>query len=141
MSMRTYGVNSQCMALTFNDMYDLIKNKGNRSSVYLKDFFDENGKLLELDEVFDDIGDLASYIGYYIGDFDGILHLSDYDNIEFRYECVVVIDLKKNTLFEAYKDYNEIYEELRYAFGDIGITLDDDYIKQHFGFLDGVYEG
>lgn len=141
MSMMTYGVQSKCMVLKHKDLAELLLK--NKNKIQEKNYFDFTN-INSIDDIdFSDICDFAYYINYacYFGDITGYLILQDDESkiINYENEDIIIIELEKDDLFHSYKDYKEIYDELIKDFQDVGINIDIDYIKEHFGNLNASY--
>lgn len=52
---------------------------------------------------------------------------------------VVIIELQKNTLYEKYNNKNEIIDELKNTLKEVGIIVDDEFIENHYGIINGSY--
>lgn len=144
MSMRHYGVETKALVLsdieftrliwenrnTFVDKYDLLKGATT---------------IEEVDSW--DVVEFAYNIDYgtYLSEVDGQLILLDedrQDNIRyFRGDCIVIFELKKDTLFTKYENIEEIYREYLDRFKELGIKIDIPFIKDHFGRLECTYYG
>ena len=147
MSMRHYGVETKAMVLTDREFVELLWN--NRETLDNSRLYAET--LKDVDN-FEDLGywdyiDCASYIEYgtYFSEVDGQVSLYDeeQENIcrYFRGDCIVIFELKKDTLFTKYENIEEIYRELLDRFKDVGIKIDIPYIKEHFGKVEFTYYG
>lgn len=141
MSMMTYGVQSKCMVLKYKDLAELLFK--NKQKIQEKEYFDFTN-INSVDDIdFSDICDFAYYINYacYFGDITGYLILQDDESktINYENEDIIIIELEKDDLFHCYKDYTEIYDELIKDFQDVGIDIDINYIKEHFGTLNASY--
>lgn len=148
MSMRTYGVETIGAVITLNELQVLLSlNKEN-----IKQKFE----LTEMwQEIFEDIdnADFSEIIDFtynidfatFIGEFEGYLDTDetkknfDSERIYYNGDDIVLLELKKNNLYEKYENRDEIIAELKETLSNVGILVDDDYIKQHFGYVCGSY--
>lgn len=143
MAMRTYGIETTGMIITLNDLQTLLSLNQN----YIKwecDIFEDinNADFTELVDFIYQI-DFATFIG----EFNGYL---DIDKTQERIyfgdrfgggEDIILLELKKNNLYEKYKNRDEIILELKETLLEVGIKVDDEYIEEHFGFINGSYIG
>lgn len=144
MSMRHYGVETKALVLSDIEFTRLIWENRNT-------FVDKYGLLEDATNIEEvdswDVVEFAYNIDYgtYLSEVDGQLILLDedrQDNIRyFRGDCIVIFELKKDTLFTKYENIEEIYREYLDRFKDIGIKIDIPYIKEHFGRLECTYYG
>ena len=148
MAMRTYGIETNGMVLTLDDFISLLNNnlkglkeKGvlERLGVEDKDFTD-----MELSDYVDftDLVDLVYeiYCGTFIGEFEGYLETEKMEErTYFENDDIILIELKKDTLYDKYENRDEIIAELKGALEDIGIIVDNDYIENHYGRVVGTY--
>ena len=144
MSMRHYGVETKALVLSDIEFTRLIWENRNT-------FVDKYGLLKDattIEEVDSwDVVEFAYNIDYgtYISEVDGHLILLDedrQDNIRyFRGDCIVIFELKKDTLFTKYENIEEIYREYLDRFRELGIKIDIPFIKDHFGRLECTYYG
>ena len=143
MSMRRYGVETKALVLTNREFAELVyKNRNTLDS----EIFDLD-LLKDVDSVDDlDCWDFVEYVynidyATYISEVEGRISLYDEEQENhyryFRGDCIVIFELKKDTLFTKYENIEEIYRELLDRFKDIGIKIDIPYIKAHFGKLEG----
>ena len=145
MSMRIYGTDKNCMIIEKSELQKLIiENKKSIKKVleettneYLKDISDriecENIDIEVIEVLSTNIP--MSYLEY---EFSGYLDSEDItDRIYFDNEVCLIIDLRKNTLFDKYNNVNEIIDEFKEDFEEIGINIDDEYVKKHFGYVNG----
>lgn len=148
MAMRTYGVETIGAVITLNELQVLLSlNKEN-----IKQKFE----LTEMwQEIFEDIdnADFSEIIDFtynidfatFIGEFKGYLDTDetkknfDSERIYYNGDDIVLLELKKNNLYEKYENRDEIIAELKETLSNVGILVDDDYIKQHFGYVCGSY--
>ena len=135
---RLNGLSVDCLVLTDTELIDLLwEHKDN----FKKDFDDwdiEDKEDIELD-VIDDIIYGLPYISALYG-FTGSFWqrhkevLTGYDS-----DTLYIIELQKNVLYDKYEDDEEIIQELMNSLADMGIVVDDEFVKEHFGFLEGTY--
>lgn len=138
MSMRTYGVETKGMIITLNNFQVLLSL--NRDNI--------NYDFTDIDNVdFDEIIDFVGTINYatFVGEFNGYL---DTDKTQERVyfggrfdsgEDIILIELMKDSLYEKYNDREEIIRELKNDLSQVGINVDDTYIEEHFGYINGSY--
>lgn len=109
-----------CLVLTYNELMELLEK--NRKTVEELQSFDFES---------DDISDFATTIqgGYYYGDITGCL-VKWCDNKEVCYENEDIIFVKTSEI-----NTTTCYDYLIDVFKKVGITLDIDYVKNHFGVL------
>lgn len=139
MSMRHYGVETTGLVMTRDELKDLIiKNFKTIDKDYLV-----CDTLEELDDY--DVDEFYGCIDWTNCYYDIVGKLYNYNNWGekeyFDEEIVIITDLEKNNLFEKYKDMNEIKQELKQRYEDVGIMLDDEFIDEHFGRFEGTYYG
>lgn len=139
MAMRTYGVETRGMAIELSDMQVLLTlNKESVYKVLGKDYFNDIDNI-DFDEIIDFI-DNISY-AYFVGEFEG--ELLDYDRTteleHYNGEDIIIIELQKDTLYDKYNNKDEVIEELKDNLKKVGIIVDDDFIKNHFGIINGTY--
>ena len=128
MAMRNYGIEGIGMVLTYNELETLLK--------------DNNIKYTEINDFVYEIRN-ATYFWEVVGallKYDENMWFRN-DIINYNYEDIIIIDLDKYTLFNSYKDLNEIYEELKEKFKEVGIIINDKFIEEHFGKYEGSYYG
>ena len=150
MSMRTYGVETKGMIIELTDFQRLMNSniKGIKEKGLLTDIETDNEDL-ELSDLleFDEIIDFVDNINYatFIGEFNGYL---DTDKAKERVYFgnrfgsgvdIILIELMRNNLFESYKNRDEIIEELKDDLSRVGIIVDNKYIEEHFGYINGSY--
>lgn len=135
---RLSGISVDCLVLTDTELTDLIwENKEN----FKKDFDSWDIKDKE-DIEFDVLDDIVYGVPFMsaLYDFTGSFWkrhkevLTGYDN-----DTLYIIELQKNVLYDKYEDDEEIIQELKNGLADMGIVVDDEFIKEHFGFLEGTY--
>lgn len=129
MAMRNYGVQSKCMLLKLDEFGDLCVKNG----------VGEN-EIEDLLDISYNINNSCVFM-----EFDGQFIPTDENGLDcnneryFREDDIIIFELQKDTLFECYKDYNEIYEEIINNLKEINIIVDKDFVKKHFGVLEGSY--
>ena len=144
MSMRHYGVETKALVLSDVEFTRLIWE--NRNTFVDKYNLLENATTIEEVDSWD-VVEFAYNIDYgtYISEVDGQLILLDedrQDNVRcFRGDCIVMFELKKDTLFTKYENIEEIYREYLERFRELGIKIDIPFIKDHFGRLECTYYG
>ena len=135
---RLSGISVDCLVLTDTELTDLIwENKEN----FKKDFDSWDIKDKE-DIEFDVLDDIVYGVPFMsaLYDFTGSLWkrhkevLTGYDN-----DTLYIVELQKNVLYDKYEDDEEIIQELKNGLADMGIVVDDGFVKEHFGFLEGTY--
>lgn len=152
MSMRTYGVETKGAIITLNDFQVLISLNKDSIKKTIEQKFELNDRWKEvfknLDNMeFDDIIDFVDNINYatFIGDFNGYLDTDiTLERVYFgdRFgggEDIILIELMRNNLFESYKNRDEIIAELKTDLYNMGIMVDNKYIEEHFGYINGSY--
>ena len=147
MSMRHYGVETKALVLDVKDFTKLLFD--NRETLN-KDIFDldlfKNANCADEVDTWD-VVDYAYMIDYgtYFSEIEGqfTLWVEDNNNIVryFRGECVVIFELKKDTLFTKYENIEEVYREYLERFRELGIKVSVQYIKNNFGKLECTYFG
>lgn len=55
----------------------------------------------------------------------------------FKGNTVIIMGLRKDNLWDKYKNVKEIISEIKQRFKNVGIKLETDYIMQHLGFIYG----
>ena len=144
MSMRHYGVETKALVLSDTEFINLIWENRNT-------FVDKYGLLKNATNIEEldswEVLDFAYNIDYgtYLSEVNGQLILLDedrQDNVRyFRGDCIVIFELKKDTLFTKYENIEEIYREYLDRFKELGIKIDIPFIKEHFGRLECTYFG
>jgi hypothetical protein len=133
--MRNYGVQSKCFMLKMSEFTNLMKE--NKDTI--KDFDFENDDLEDYCIV-DDFVNMIDYACWF-GEISGSFYQENAKE-EYQYfddEDIMIIELTKDTLFDKYNDYNEVYDEIRTDLESVGIIVDNNYVKEHFGLLSGSY--
>ena len=137
---RLSGISVDCLVLTSEELTKLLwENK----EQFKKDFDDwsiENENDIDY-EVLDEIWTSLPYASVSYG-FNGSFWYRFDTFKEFkRYidETLYMLELEKNTLYEKYENEEEFIGELCNKLYDNGIAVDDDFVKEHFGFLEGTY--
>lgn len=132
MSMRTYGIETKGVILRYNELVDLIKE--NKDTI----------KGLSIEEIDNEEYDLVDFtynidFATYYGEFNGYIDLKESNKREyFDYEDIILLELKKNSLFEKYENQEEIYNELIDTLKQVGINVDRNYIVNHYGYINGT---
>lgn len=148
MAMRTYGVETKGMAMNLTDFQDLLNGniKGLKDKGILENLgveFEENKDLTLIDILdFTDIIDMVYEIDYatFVGEFKGYLETEkEQERTYFNGDDIVILELKKNNLYEKYNNRDEIIAELKETLSNVGIQVDNDYIEKHFGYISGSY--
>lgn len=139
MSMRTYGVETKGLVITQDELYKLILKNDNK---LLRDILDVEN----IDSVDDyDVNDFAYSIDYttWYSDIDGKLYsIDDWRELQYYNETSIIItELRKDNLYEKYNNFDEIKQELKDTYRQVGIELDDEFIEKHFGRFSGTYWG
>ena len=139
MSMRHYGVETTGFVITRNELQDLIiKNFKTINKDYLGCDNADEIDIYSVDEFY-------GYIDWTNCYYDIVGKLWNYDDWGekeyFDGETIIITELSKNNLFEKYNDMNEIKQELKQRYADVGIILDDEFIDKHFGRFEGAYFG
>ena len=132
MSMRTYGIETKGVVLRYGELVDLLKaNKNTIKGLSSEEIDNEEYELIDFTY---DI-DFATYYS----EFDGYIDLEQSGEREyFEYEDIILLELKKNNLFEKYENQEEIYDELIDTLKQVGINVDRDYIVNHYGYINGT---
>lgn len=133
MAMRTYGIETKGMVLNCNELEKLIVN--NKETVNQDYFIDFD--CIEFSEMTDFIYEILN--ACFVCEFEGYLVLDTTEELVELDTDIFLFELDKNTLFEKYENIEEIYNELIDKFKGIGIKIDIDYIKDHFGRINGSY--
>ena len=55
----------------------------------------------------------------------------------FKGNTITLMGLRKDNLWDKYKNEKEIIKEIKGRFNKVGVELETDYIKQHLGFVYG----
>lgn len=141
MSMRTYGVETKGAVITLNDFQVLISL--NRNNIEQKFDFNDRWQEVDLDNMeFDEIIDFTYNIDFatFIGEFEGYLETDKtQERTYFNGDDIILLELKKNDLYNKYDNRDEIIAELKETLSKVGIIVDDDYIEEHFGYISGSY--
>lgn len=141
MSIRDYGVREYGFILDSELLIKLLSKEENKEKI--NEFLDwlEVDNLEELDSR--NKFDIAQEIGFNVySQFTGEAY--NYDNTEdiyFSDEDMFIIFLQKDSLFQQYKDWNEIFSEILNTLLSYGIKTDIDFIKEHTGEVVGSYWG
>jgi len=150
--MRHYGMQGRGLVLDLNEFYDLCINKRK----YVNDDITELCSYLYDEETNTPLGfgnvsidtllDIAYNIDYAYTtlEVDGTFNKYDKDGVSqdtryFNGDDIIVIELMKDTLFDKYESFDEIYEELRQDLLEVGIEVDVKYIEDHFGNFEGSF--
>ncbi len=141
MAMRTYGVETKGVAITFSELEKLIlANIDNIRKVVGDTYFEDTD-----DIDFSKIADYVSTIDYafWVSEFEGDLMNEDRTKelCYFDGDDVAIIELHKDTLYDKYNNRDEIILELKNALKEVGIIVDDEFIEEHFGTINGTYCG
>lgn len=152
MSMRTYGVETKGAIITLSDFQVLISLNKDSIKKTIEQKFELNDRWQEVFEdldnmEFDEIIDFVDNINYatFIGEFNGYLDTDKtLDRVYFgdRFgggEDIILIELMNNNLFESYRNRDEIITELKNDLSSVGIMVDNKYIEEHFGYINGSY--
>lgn len=135
---RLSGISVDCLVLTDTELTDLIwENKEN----FKKDFDSWNIEDKE-DIEFDVLDDIVYGVPFMsaLYDFTGSLWKEDRNILkQFNTDTIYIVELMKNVLYDKYENEEEIIQELKNGLLDMGIVVDDDFVKEHFGFLEGTY--
>lgn len=134
MSMRTYGVQTKGMVVTLNDFQVLLSlNKGTID----KNLFEDIDNV-DFSEVIDFIYLINN--ACFIGEFEGYLDIDLEENrTYYNGDDIILLELQKNTLYEKYNNREEVIEELKNNLKAVGIIVDDNYINEHFGYINGTF--
>lgn len=139
MSMRNYGVERNGLAMTRDELQKLML-KGNKEIIEKYIVADS---IEEIDEI--DVDEFSSCIDYtnrYYEIEGSLYNLNDWGQMEFfDGDNIVITELEKDTLFEKYENVEEIKQELKDRYKQVGIELDDEFIEKHFGRFSGTYWG
>lgn len=137
---RLGGISVDCLVITSEELIKLLWE--NREQ-FKKDFDDwciENENDIDY-ELLDEIWTSLPYASVLYG-FNGSFWYRFNTFKEFkRYEdeTLYILELEKNNLYEKYENEEEFIGELCSKLYDNGIVVDDEFIKEHFGFLEGTY--
>lgn len=141
MAMRIYGVETQGVAIKFDEMRELIlSNKENVLKAVGEDFF-ENIDEIDFNEVTEFVENITW--AFWVSGFDGTLIKDDFST-ELDYfddDEVVILELQNNTLYKKYNNRDEIILELKNTLKEVGIVVDDEFIEKHYGKVNGSYCG
>lgn len=86
-----------------------------------------------------DNADEIGFVRYCTDDNGFVLYkFESNDEVDFDYGMVFLLELKRDSLFQRYSDYKEIYIEIWHNLKEQGFEVDLDYVKQHCGKLEGV---
>lgn len=55
----------------------------------------------------------------------------------YKGNTITIMGLRKDNLWDKYKNMKEIIKEIKDRFSKVGIELETDYIMQHLGFIYG----
>lgn len=132
---RTYGIQTKGMVVTLNDFQVLLSL--NKETID-KDLFED------IDNVdFSEIVDFCENImknTCFIGEFEGYLDTDLEENrIYYDGDDIILLELQKDTLYEKYNNREEVIEELKNNLKAVGIIVDDNYINEHFGYINGTF--
>lgn len=145
MSMRNYGVETNGLVITRYELHELLLKNDNE---ILRN-------ILSVERINDiDDYDIDDFIDDFINDYkidnttsfyeiDGKLYNIDNWGEKELYdgETIVITELKKDTLYDKYNSFDEIKQELKDNYKQVGIELDDEFIEKHFGRFSGLYYG
>ena len=119
------------------ELFDLLKKyKGTNENIDTEDV----KEIIENEDYYGatEIAELLDFC--YYGDIDGeFTSLDNNTQKTVDYECIVILYLKKDTLYDKYKDKDEIYDEILCKLKDFDI--DKQYVTEHTGMFYGVYCG
>lgn len=145
MGTRDNGVREYGFILDTTLLLELLSKEENKEKV--KEFLD----WLEVDKIedLDNIGlcDIAQEIGFSVyGQFTGETYnyngTDKEDNtLYFESDDMFIIFLQKDTLFQKYEDWNEIFIEIINTLSSYGIKVDLDFVKKYTGEVSGSYWG
>lgn len=143
MSTRDYGVREYGFILDTTLLLELLSKEENKEKV--KEFLD----WLEVDKIedLDNIGlcDIAQEIGFEIYfQFTGETYnpkVAIDDCIYFQDENMFIMYLQKDTLFDKYENWEEVYQEVKDTLLKYDIIADDDFIKKYTCQVEGSYWG
>lgn len=131
-----------CFCLSIEEVRNFVF-KTKYKDEYIKEFGSvESGKISNSDYEF--LCELADILGFSCCSADNEFGLVFY-GLEWRDKKIKInngvlfaLPLRKDTLFQKYEDYNDIYGEIYSTFKEIDIILDLEYIREHCGLLEGV---
>lgn len=139
MSMRNYGVETNGLVIRVNELKKLMIKNDNK---ILRDILDipDNEDINDY-SVDDFVYAIDNTTSFY--EIDGKLYnIDDWGEKElYDGETIVITELKKDTLYDKYNSFDEIKQELKDNYKQVGIELDDEFIEKHFGRFSGVYYG
>lgn len=158
MAMRTYGIETKGMIINIDEFKKLMDD--NQDKIIEKGFFKENeevknintnkcllSNVVDFDEILDFIENIVN--AFFVSEFNGYLDFEGrigrcyvertYFGGRYDTEEVVIFELFKDNLWECYKNEEEIYNELKRHLLDVGIEVDNKYIIEHIGYINGSY--
>ena len=159
MAMRNYGVETKGLCFELTDFQKLMNNNAKNiidngildkmGIVEIKcTTIDNNGNIKENDLSLVDLASLVEIIDFvyeidyatFIGDFEGYFeNEKTQERTYFNDNDIIILELKKNDLYNKYENKEEIIEELKETLSKVGIIVDNDYIEEHFGYISGSY--
>lgn len=143
MSIRDYGVREYGFILDTTLLLELLSKEENKEKV--KEFLDwlEVDKIEDLDSI--GLCDIAQEIGFEIfSQFTGETYnpkVAIDDCIYFQDENMFIMYLQKDTLFDKYENWEEVYQEVKDTLLKYDIIADDDFIKKYTCQVEGSYWG
>lgn len=143
MSMRDYGVREYGFILNEELFIELLQRKENEKK--LNDLLEwlEIENIEDIDSLC--LSDIAQEIGFEIySQFTGETYnpkIAIDDCIYFQDENMFIMYLQKDTLFDKYENWEEVYQEVKDTLLKYDIIADDDFIKKYTCQVEGSYWG
>ncbi len=134
MGTKSFGVDEKGLILTIGQAIELFKKSGKGLI--------EKGYINDLEDIDNDIYYIIMNMGItYYGEIDGeILSLDRCETKRYlEYEDVIIFLLMKDTLYDSYKNEEEIHNELYDTLRDYGLDVDMEFIKNNIGILNATY--
>lgn len=118
-----------------DDIKDLFLKNKNIKDVFLKS--------VENNTDYETMLDLADELGFmrFFTEDSGFAFFRFQDEggrEDIDYGTVFILSLDRDSLFQKYEDYDDIYAEVYTKLKDKGFDIDIDYVKQFCGILEGV---
>lgn len=137
---RLTGIGVDCLVITSKELTQLLWENRTQFEEDFDNWSIENENDIDY-EVLDEIWcslPFASVLYVFNGSFwyrfDTFKEFKRYED-----ETLYIIELEKNTLYDKYENEEEIIQELKNGLADMGIVVDNEFVKEHFGFLEGTY--
>lgn len=125
------SIKDYCFCLTFEELEKIIKNSG----IELEDEEDTYEEICELADVwgFTCYDTNNDSIGFNLYELEWRTKLETVNN-----GVIFALEFDKDTLFQKYEDYNDIYAELYSKLNKYGLKLSMEEIKKHCVLLEGI---